>query len=90
MPNLILVLCTVISLLIVFIIMIRPLFLQKQRAYFSASSEENDFDESLSLLETIADLERDFQNGKISQEDYESMSLEYKHDFLDLRAKQKS
>ena len=89
MPSLILIFCTIISLIIAFLILIRPLFLQKQVPYFDIASEEHDFDESLSLLETIKDLDTDFQNGKITKEDYDSMSLEYKREFLDIRSKVK-
>jgi len=89
MPSLILIICTVISLVIAFFILIRPLFLQKQTPYFETVSEEHDFDESLSLLETIKDLETDFSYGKITKEDYDNMSLEYKREFLDLRSKPK-
>ena len=63
---------------------IYPLFLQKPRRYF-ADSPQLDFDDSLSVLETIAELEADFQSGKLSQKDFEALAVESKREYLHLR-----
>lgn len=77
-----LVISILISLAIIYFVLVRPLFLQKPQPYFSGNHKENQFDESYSLLEVIAELEADYQMGKLSKEDFETISLEYKRDYL--------
>ena len=81
--NTTIILCLAISLGIAFLVMIKPLFLEKQHAYYQAEPDSSDFDESISLLEAIAELESDFKMGKLSGKDFEALSLEYKHQYLD-------
>ncbi len=83
MINLTLIFTSFISLAIVYFVMLKPLFLEKSKPYFSDSSRENQFDESYSLLEAISELETDYKMGKLSKEDFESVSLEYKRIYLD-------
>jgi hypothetical protein len=62
---------------------IKPLFLDPAQQYFTTNSKPSDFDTSLSLLEIIAELETDYKMGKLSREDFESLSLEYKRSYLE-------
>ncbi len=74
--------CLLLSTGILFIVMVKPLFWDKQLAYFDSDTEIDEFDETLSLLEAISELETDYKMGKISKEDFEAMSLEYKQLYL--------
>ena len=83
MLNITLIICLVVSLGVAFLAMIKPLFLEKQCSYYQSRSDQGYFDESVSLLEAIAELESDFKMGKLSRKDFEALSLEYKHLYLE-------
>ncbi|MBU2511475.1 hypothetical protein KJ966_09050 [bacterium] len=83
MVNLTLIICILISLAIAYFVMLKPLFLERSRSYFSGSSKEVQFDESYSLLEAISELETDYRMGKLSKDDFETTSLEYKRIYLE-------
>ncbi len=83
MSDLTLVLCSVLSLAIAIAVLYKPLFREKRREYFTSDSNQQEFDEKLSLLEAISELETDYRMGKLSQEDFETMSLEFKRVYLE-------
>ena len=87
MPHITLIICTILSVVIAAVVLIKPLILQKPKPYFLPDSGSNEFDESLALLEMISELEMDYQAGKISKADFELMSLEYKREYLDQKDK---
>lgn len=83
MMNLTIFVCLLLSLPVVYYVLIKPLFIESTQAYYSDVAESSDFDNSLSLLESISELETDYKMGKLSQEDFESLSLEYKRGYLE-------
>ena len=82
MPHITLILCTLLSVVVAAVVLVKPLILNEPKPYFIPDSDNTEFDESLALLEMISELEIDFQTGKISQVDFEAMSLEYKREYL--------
>jgi len=80
------VICAILSIIIVFVVLIKPLFIDKQTVYSETEKVGVDFDESLSLLEAIAEYKTDYQMGKISKADFDEISLEYKRKYLDKKA----
>jgi len=75
---------SVFSIIIAFFVVYRPLFLNRFEAYFEKTSPRDlDYQESLGILEMLNDLQSDFRLGKLSQEDYETLSLEYQHLYLE-------
>jgi len=89
MHYLTLILCSLISIILALILLIKPLFLEKQHKYFPLTVSSQGFLESLAALQTLSELEEDFQMGKISQEDFDKLSLETKRQFLELKKKGK-
>ena len=82
--NLTFFICIIISLISAAIVLYKPLFKDPSTIYLQKESGEKEFDESLSLLEMISELETDYSMGKLTQQDYESLSLEYKRQYLEL------
>lgn len=82
-----LILCGFISLLVALGVIVRPLVLAEEAPYFTAEHEDHEFDEGISLLETINELENDFYMGKLTQEEFDALSMEYKREYLDLKNK---
>lgn len=82
MPHITLILCTILSVVIAAIVLVKPLILNAPKPYFTPDSSNTEFDESLALLEMISELEIDYKTGKVSQSDFEAMSLEYKREYL--------
>jgi hypothetical protein len=79
-----LLLCTLISLIIVFFVIVRPLFLTEPRLYRQQPSPDGvDYIEALGILEMLSDLENDFKMGRLTRADYESLALEYQHQYLE-------
>lgn len=72
-----------ISLVVAYFVMFRPLFLQSEKPYAMPDTEHKEFDERISLLETIYELETDHKMGKLSGEDFEALSNEYKRMYLE-------
>ncbi len=66
-------------------VIVFPLFLNKSKSYFN--QEVIEFDESLSMMELISELEADYLQKKINQKDFESTSLELKRKYLVLTNK---
>ncbi len=89
MPDTSLMISIVIAVIISYIVLVKPLFQEKQAAYFETDSENSAFSESLSVLEMITELETDYQMRKVSKEDFETLSLEYKHLYLKKKAEEK-
>jgi hypothetical protein len=89
MPDPSLIITTVLAVIITYIVLFKPLFQEKQVAYFEPDSENSAFSESLSVLEMITELEMDYQMGKVSKEDFDTLSLEYKHLYLKKKAEEK-
>ena len=89
MFNATLLICFAISFAILFLVVINPLFIQKPKRYFTQSSHY-DFDDSLSILEIMAELEADFQSGKLLRDDFEALSVEFKREYLELRGKKQA
>jgi hypothetical protein len=89
MPDTSLIISTVLVVIISYIVLFKPLFQEKQALYFESDSEKNAFSESLSVLEMLAELETDYQMGKVSREDFDTLSLEYKHLYLKKKAEEK-
>ena len=85
MANTTLIICSVISIITAILIIYIPLFVNPTTPYFI--SGETGFDESLAILETIDELESDFKMGKLSQDDYDAMTLEYQRRYLALKEK---
>ncbi len=83
MMNATLLICLGFSIIITLIVVMKPLFRDEQQDYFSTGTVANEFDESLSILEAISELETDFKMGKISRQDYETISVEYQRLYLD-------
>ncbi len=90
MLNFALFICSALSLGVAYFAMFKPLFLDQQAAYFQPVAEEEEFDESISLLETIDELESDFKMGKLSKDDFESLSLEFKRLYLEKKTKKET
>lgn len=88
MPHLTLIICSIVSIILTILVVIKPLFLEKQRSYFVTGKDFKEFDESVSILEMISEIEVDYQTGKISKSDFETLSLEYKRHFLDAKKKE--
>lgn len=82
MMNITLLICLAFSIVIPLIVVIKPLFRDDQQDYFITGTIAREFDESLSILEAISELETDFKMGKISKRDYETISIEYQHRYL--------
>lgn len=80
-----LIICFLISLLLAGFVLVKPLFLDAVSAYETVESNQPDFDPSIAILETIAELETDYNMGKLTQADYEKLSLEYKRQYLALK-----
>lgn len=83
MLNTTVVFCFMVSLGIAFFAMFKPLFMDKQKAYYQPAGKVDEFDESISLLEAIEELQSDFKMGKLSREDFETLSLEFKRLYLE-------
>lgn len=83
MLNLTLVVCLLLSLIVVYFVLIKPLFRDKIQLYYQTKPATELFDESLSILETLTELETDYKMGKLTQEDYEVLALEYKKLYLE-------
>lgn len=81
-----LVICALLSIIIVFVVLIKPLFIDKQLNYVETESKSLEFNESLSLLEAIAEYKTDYQMGKISKADFDEISLEFKRKYLEKRS----
>ncbi len=81
--------CLSISLAVFFFVVIVPLFLQKPERYFTRSSQY-DFDDSLSILEIVAELEADYRSGKLTKEDFEALSMDFKREYMELRGKKRT
>ena len=71
-----------ISVSLLFFIIIYPLFIKKSDHYFNQKMAE--FDESLSIMELISELEADYLLKKINQEDFETVSTELKRRYLEI------
>ncbi len=79
--------CFLIAAIVLYIVVVRPLFLEESSKYYQTSVEGNTFEESSSLLEAIAELETDYEMGKLSKEDFDAISLEYKRAYLERKEK---
>ncbi len=82
MMNTTLLICLGFSIIITLIVVFKPLFRDELQGYFSSDIESHEFDESLSILEAISELETDFKMGKISKQDFETISIEYQRRYL--------
>jgi hypothetical protein len=82
MPHTTLIICTVLSVILALLVVVKPLFWEKKTSYFISEENYREFDESVSYLEMLSEIEADYQMGKISKPDFESLSLEYKRLFL--------
>ena len=80
--NITIVICTIISIIIAFIIVYKPLILKKPVSYFQKSNTNRFYTESVGFLEMLKDLEADYKTGKISKQDFDDLALEYKHNYL--------
>ena len=69
-----------ISIMLLFFIVVYPLFVRKSDKYFSQKTM--DFDESLSIMELITELEADYLLKKINKEDFETVSTDLKRKYL--------
>ncbi len=72
----------VMVLLIVLAVIVKPLFMDSQSAYLLKTDDFEEFDKSISLLETLSELDIDYKMGKLTQEDYEAMRNEYQQEYL--------
>ncbi|MCP4297934.1 MAG: hypothetical protein GY786_20290 [Proteobacteria bacterium] len=82
MPHTTLVICSIFSILLTLLVVVKPLFLEKQKSYFTTGKDLKEFDESVSILEMISEMEIDYKMGKISKSDFDALSIEYKRLFL--------
>lgn len=87
MIDIILIPAGLLGLVVVFFVLVKPLFLETEGAYFQPVTHEQDFSEALSILEMIAELDADFEMGKVSREDYDALSLDYKHRYLNAKSR---
>ena len=69
-----------ISIMLLFFIVVYPLFVRKSDKYFNQKTM--DFDESLSIMELITELEADYLLKKINKEDFETVSKDLKRKYL--------
>ena len=69
-----------ISIMLLFFIVVYPLFVRKSDKYFNQKTM--DFDESLSIMELITELEADYLLKKINKEDFETVSTDLKRKYL--------
>ncbi|OGH00405.1 MAG: hypothetical protein A2600_10265 [Candidatus Lambdaproteobacteria bacterium RIFOXYD1_FULL_56_27] len=79
-----LILCSLASVLIAALV-VKPFFLSPEKPYFDPQAQPHVFDESLSLLEGLGELETDYRLGKLNAEEFEHLSLEIKRDYLKLK-----
>lgn len=90
MPDLSLILAVLMGVVIAFFVLFKPLFLEKEDTYFlSQEADAGGFSDAVSILEMIAELDADYQTGKVSRKDYETLSLDYKHRYLKAREAEK-
>jgi hypothetical protein len=66
--------------MLLFFIVVYPLFVRKSDKYFNQKTM--DFDESLSIMELITELEADYLLKKINKEDFETVSTDLKRKYL--------
>ncbi|NQU65630.1 MAG: hypothetical protein HQ517_15290 [SAR324 cluster bacterium] len=85
-----LIISVILAALIFFFVHFKPLFIEKQKPYFRLDPQNDTFSESLSILEMITELETDYQMGKVSKDDFDGLSLEYKHQYLKKKAEENS
>ena len=88
MPDFSLMISIVLAAIISFFVLFKPLFMEKQARHFQSDTENDVFSESLSVLEMITELETDHRMGKVSREDFDALSLEYKHLYLKKKAEE--
>ena len=86
MLNFTFIICLLLSLVVAYFVMVKPLFLDKMQTYYRPDLKDNTFDESVAILETLAELETDFKMGKLSEGDFEALSLEYKRLYLEKKS----
>ena len=86
MTDISLILAILLGMVISFFVLVKPLFLEKPSPYFTPETDSQDFNEAVSLLEIISELDADLQMGKASKEDYESLSLDYRHRYLNAKS----
>jgi len=79
------ILCSVFSVIIAFLVVYKPFFVLPEAAYFQAEPEGHVFDERLSMLESLGELENDFKSGKLTQVEYDQAALEAKREYLKLK-----
>jgi len=80
-PVLILITLTV---FVILAIVFRPLFFQKSSPYFTRTQQP--FDESVSVLELLSELEVDYLMGKVNQADFQESSTTLKQRYLQIDA----
>ena len=83
-----LIISALLAIIISYFVVFKPLFLEKPAPYFKLDSENDTFSESLSILEVITELETDYQIGNVSKDDFDGLSLEYKHQYLKTKAEE--
>ncbi len=75
--------CSLISLLLAFVVVYKPLMKDKEQAYHQGDEQEaHRFNPQLALLEAISELEQDYQLGHLNKEEFERLQLEYQRDYL--------
>ncbi|MDT8446666.1 MAG: hypothetical protein RRB13_07195 [bacterium] len=79
-----LIVCSLLSVVIALLVA-RPFFSTQEKPYFDPNAEAHVFDEKISLLETIQELEMDFRMGKLTREEFEALSNDSKRDYLKLK-----
>lgn len=85
MPDISLILAALLGVAIVFAVLFKPLFREQEGPYFQPDADHQDFSEAMSILEMITELDADFRMGKVSKEDYQTLSLDYKHRYLEAK-----
>lgn len=76
---------------VTYVVIIKSLFLTPQRQYFEKNDTDfEDFDESISLLESLSELEVDYKMGKMPTDDYEALKLDFQQNYLAAKQKKQS
>ena len=82
------ILCSILSLALAAAVLIKPFLLTPESPYFDSSVQPHVFDESLAMLENLKELEVDFTTGKLTQTEFDQLSLEVKRSYLELKHQQ--
>jgi len=80
-----LILLTLIIGLVFYFVIVKALFLIPQNPYMDTTLEQEEFDESLAILESLSELEVDYKMGKVTTEDYEALQADFQKSYIEVK-----